>query len=271
MNNKVRWPNALARLLKEGRSVVLVSIIETRGSSPREQGAKMVVAEQQTFDTIGGGELEFRANKIAHAMLATCEFKVQFVDFPLGPKLNQCCGGNVKLMFECFPSSNFHIQLYGAGHVARAMVNLFGELDCTVRWIDERATEFPSTVPDNITSVTTDAFAVEVEAAPSSSWHLILTHSHSLDLEICDAVLSRADFSYCGLIGSKSKGARFRKRLSERGFTKTELGRLNSPIGLSGMDGKRPMEIAISVVADLIQRHQQQQSITTHHIKIVEQ
>jgi xanthine dehydrogenase accessory factor len=271
MSNTIRWPNALAQLLKEGRSAVLVSIIETRGSSPREQGAKMVVAKQQIFDTIGGGELEFRASNIAYDMLSSAESAVQFVDFPLGPELNQCCGGNVKLMFECFPSSNFHIQLYGAGHVARAMVNLFGELDCTVRWIDERTDEFPQEVPDNITSVITDAFAVEVEAAPSSSWHLILTHSHSLDLEICDAVLSRADFSYCGLIGSKSKGTRFRKRLTERGFSKTELSRLNSPIGLPGMDGKRPMEIAISVVADLIQRHQQQQSITTHHIKLVEQ
>ena len=266
-----RWSSALARLLKEGQLMVLVSIVETRGSVPRTQGAKMVITGQTSFDTIGGGELEFQAKKIAQSMLLNGASAVRFAEFPLGPKLNQCCGGYVKLMFECFPASKFHIQLYGAGHVARAMVTLFADLDCTVKWVDSRAEEFPQNIPDNVISVVTDAYAVEVEEAPANSWHLVLTHNHSVDLEICDAILSRGDFRYCGLIGSKSKGARFRKRLRERNFSHRELQRLTSPIGLPGMGGKLPMEIAISVVADLMLRHQQAIDETTQHIKLVEQ
>ena len=63
----------------------------------------------------------------------------------------------------------------------------------------------------------------------------------------------RNDLPYIGLIGSKSKWATFRHRLEERGFTPGELARVTSPIGLSGICGKEPEVIAVSVAAQLLQ------------------
>jgi len=80
-----------------------------------------------------------------------------------------------------------------------------------------------------------------------------MTHSHDLDFELCEAVLSRADIGHLGLIGSASKRAAFASRLSKKGFTADELSRLTCPIGLPTIRGKTPMEIAVAVAAALLQ------------------
>jgi xanthine dehydrogenase accessory factor len=81
---------------------------------------------------------------------------------------------------------------------------------------------------------------------------LVLTHSHQLDLEICDRVLRRGDFAFLGLIGSATKKARFLRSLKERGHDAAELERLVCPIGLAQIPGKQPMAIAVSTAAQLL-------------------
>ena len=66
MNN---WISALADLQQQGEPCVLVTIIEERGSTPRNAGSKMVISATRTFDTIGGGHLEYKAMSIARDML----------------------------------------------------------------------------------------------------------------------------------------------------------------------------------------------------------
>jgi xanthine dehydrogenase accessory factor len=95
--------------------------------------------------------------------------------------------------------------------------------------------------------------AREVLALPAGAFYLVMTHSHPLDYEICEQVLARDDFSYCGLIGSRSKRRRFEKRMRRQGMPDARLARLTCPIGVRGIDGKRPGEIAIAVTAELLQ------------------
>ena len=92
-----------------------------------------------------------------------------------------------------------------------------------------------------------------VEQCPAGSYYLIMTHSHEMDFEFCEAVLGRSDNRFCGLIGSRSKAAGFRSRLKKKGFSERELTKLTSPIGLELGAGKRPMEVAVSVSAQLLQ------------------
>jgi xanthine dehydrogenase accessory factor len=79
-----------------------------------------------------------------------------------------------------------------------------------------------------------------------------LTHSHALDLAITEAILKRGDFAYLGLIGSKTKRARFLHRFEARGIAPEVLARLTCPIGLPGIEGKEPEVIAVAVVAQLL-------------------
>ncbi len=257
----LRWQQALARLHGEGAGFVLVTLLETRGSSPRDDDAKMVISADAVHDSIGGGTLEHRCIAMARAMLGDARAIKRIEEFSLGPDLDQCCGGRVRVLLECFPGNDFNVQLYGAGHVGRALVSILGELDCRVRWIDPRAEAFPQDIPGNVEAVVSEQVFVQVEAGPADAWHLVMTHSHPLDLEICEAVLSRRDCGYLGLIGSRSKAVRFRKRLAEKGFGDAELARLHCPIGLSGLDGKAPMQIAVSVAADLMLRRQEARAV----------
>ncbi len=80
----------------------------------------------------------------------------------------------------------------------------------------------------------------------------MVTHSHALDLEIVTAVLGR-EFGFCGLIGSATKRAMFRRRLAGRGVSRGAVDRLMCPIGLPGLRDKRPAVIAASTAAQLLQ------------------
>ena len=88
---------------------------------------------------------------------------------------------------------------------------------------------------------------------PPGACYLVMTHSHPLDQEICAQVLQRDDFAYCGLIGSLSKRRRFERQLQKQGLSEGALQRLTCPIGVPGIQGKQPVEIALAVAAQLLQ------------------
>jgi len=252
----MNWLDTAARLSRENTGFVLVTVLETQGSAPRDAAAKMVVAADATYDSIGGGRLEFEAAAMARQLLADGRAAVQTRAFTLGNDLAQCCGGRITLLLECFPACAFHIALFGAGHVGRALAVILSELPCRVRWHDSRAEIFPPTVAPNIETVAMKNPFEAVENCPPAAFYLVMTHSHDLDFELCEAMLNRADARYCGLIGSRSKAASFRGRLRKKGFAADELSRLTCPIGRASIRGKTPMEVAISITAELLElRH----------------
>ena len=246
-----------------GRATMLVQVIHTQGSVPREAGTRMLVSAEAVTGTIGGGHLELQAIRQARAMLAAGTHQPHDQHYALGPSLGQCCGGALTLRTQVldataladWPSTKplFHLQLYGAGHVGRAIAQLLERIPCQVQWIDERAAEFP-TEPSapHIERICAEPVAAEVATAPPGSFYLVLTHSHDLDLGVTHAILQRADFAYLGLIGSATKRARFVHRLEARGIAPELLARITCPIGLPGISGKSPEVIAVAVVAQLL-------------------
>lgn len=272
--------------LADGTPAMLVSVAEIKGSTPREAGTRMLVSASAVQGTIGGGHLEWQAIDLARHVLAEQALE-QGPDqarirrtgswlktYPLGPTLGQCCGGVVTLRFAPLddaemalwpePRPMMHIELHGAGHVGQAIVRLLADLDCTVRWIDTRdagdgAPGLPdphllAALPDHITWLPTDSPPDEVLDAPPGACHLVLTHRHDLDLRIIEAVLKRGDAAFAGLIGSQTKRAKFLHRLADKGLSPEQLAAMVCPIGLPGLTGKEPSVIAISVVAQLLQR-----------------
>lgn len=269
----------------------MVRVHAIRGSAPRESGARMLIAGEQVLGTIGGGHLEWQAIDIARKALAEAAPHVATATqaspkhlatwhqtFALGPTLGQCCGGVVELAFEplteatlqgwTLPAPRFHLELHGAGHVGQAIVKLLADIDCTVRWIDERADDADTcgadapglptpdaiaALPPHIRFVNTEQAEAEVADAPPGACHLVLTHRHDLDLRIIHAVLQRGDFAFAGLIGSQTKRAKFMHRLEAMRVPTEALQRLTCPIGLPDLPGKEPAVIAVSVVAQLLQ------------------
>ncbi|MGH8435025.1 MAG: xanthine dehydrogenase accessory protein XdhC [Pseudomonas sp.] len=246
------WISALADLQQQGQPCVLVTIIEERGSTPRNAGSKMVVTAERIFETIGGGHLEYKAMKIAREMLESRSQDTRLERFSLGASLGQCCGGATVLLFEPMGQPQAQIAVFGAGHVGRALVPLLASLPCKVRWIDSRESEFPAQLPAGVEKVINEEPVDEVENMPAGSYYIVMTHNHQLDLELTAEILKRNDFAYYGLIGSRTKRVKFEHRLRERGFQPDVVQRMRCPMGLPEVKGKLPIEIAVSIAGEVI-------------------
>jgi xanthine dehydrogenase accessory factor len=246
------WIGALAQRHAAGEPCVLVTLIEERGSTPRNAGAKMVVTPQEACDTIGGGNLEFKALAIARELLASGERQSRLERFSLGASLGQCCGGAAVVLFEPLGQPQAHVTVFGAGHVGRALVPLLASLPCRVRWVDARAQEFPAVLPAGVKAIVNDDPVEEVDRLQPGSYCLVMTHDHQLDLALSEAILRRGDTHWFGLIGSKTKRARFEHRLRERGVSPEAVARMRCPVGLEAVKGKLPIEIAVSIAAEII-------------------
>lgn len=246
------WLSVLADLAAKRVPHVLITVTEAKGSTPREAGTKMVVTQGEQFCTIGGGNLEFQAIEAARDLLQTATTTPEMKDYPLGPKLAQCCGGAVTVLLEPFIPNTKTLYLFGAGHVGREVVKVLSGLPVNIQWIDERDNEFPAQIPPHCQKIVTTAPVSALAELDEDAYVLVMTHSHDLDYEIVLHALQQGCFAYLGLIGSATKRARFDKRLQVDGIAEGDLSRMTCPIGIGSVKGKHPREIAISVAAELL-------------------
>ena len=145
-----------------------------------------------------------------------------------------------------------HVWIWGAGHVGRALVGVLHPLpDIALTWIDIAPDRFPDAPIARILPTPDPATAVHL--APKDAEHLIVTFSHTLDLELCHRLLTHG-FAFCGLIGSATKWARFRSRLAALGHGPAEIARITCPIGNPSL-GKHPQAIALGVAAQLLAQY----------------
>ena len=247
----------------------LVTVDSTRGSVPRDQGAWMAVFDDQVIGTVGGGQLEFQAIAQARTNLqAKAIGSALVVRYALGPNLGQCCGGEMHLKFELVHSGQadeLHtrlkaaltpVALFGGGHVGKALVQVLATLPFAITWIDSRDEIFPLGLPPQVRCEHSEPVQGAVAALDAGSQVLIMSFSHAEDLDVVAACLmrqrERRDLPFIGLIGSKTKWARFRHQLEVRGFATDELNHVTCPIGLVGINSKLPEVIAIAVAAQLL-------------------
>jgi xanthine dehydrogenase accessory protein XdhC len=255
----------LARLLAEDEPAILVTIAEAQGSTPREQGAAMLVTTGGSRGTVGGGQLEYHAIDTARVMLARGD-TARDLDMPLGPLLGQCCGGRVRLRLELGGPEHVRqlaaeernaewsaptVLVFGCGHTGRALARALARLPFRTTLVDDRL-DVEEDVPEGVRLLRLDDPAEAVAAAPSGAATVIMTHSHALDYRLTDAALRRGDAAYVGMIGSATKRARFERFFIGGGGDKAALGRFSCPIGGGDVSDKRPEVIASLVSAELI-------------------
>lgn len=261
------WLNALHATINKGHACVLVTVSNVQGSAPRGVGSRMLVSQGNVADTIGGGVLEQQAIDHSRILLqnASSEPLIESHTLVLGSQLSQCCGGKVTLNYEYHPACVFNIVIFGAGHVAQSLAPILQQLPCRALFVDSRD-EWLERLPANQTGAGyIDARVLganpflAVEQCPDNAYFLVMTHSHELDFELIEAILSRGDSAYCGLIASQSKAVRFRTRLARKGFTDAELAKLTAPIGEKECGGKLPMEVAIAAVSEILKTRSKRQ------------
>ncbi|MDE2445297.1 MAG: xanthine dehydrogenase accessory protein XdhC [Alphaproteobacteria bacterium] len=259
-------------VIKTQGTCALVTITSAEGSTPRDEGAWMIVTRHGYHGTIGGGTVEWHAMAEAQNLLGK-PATIKTVSKMLGPDLGQCCGGRMTLSIECFdPSSvpqletrvtNFQtplrpVHIWGAGHVGRALVMALAPLPFRISWWDSRPNAFPALVPQNVTCHTGHP-----QDMVDGGFLIIMTHSHALDFQLVDLALRDPKFAFVGLIGSDTKRARFISRLRAAGHDEAAIARLCCPIGSTIIKSKLPAAIAASVVVQLLEQDEALRHQTT--------
>ncbi len=342
------WLPALEESVRADRPAIMVTIADAKGSSPREAGVKMLVTETDTAGTVGGGNLEHEAIRIARKMIEEGTRRSTLRRFALGPTLGQCCGGDTQLLFElvapagdwvaaphanCMeplrvfvrtdapavlasivesdsrekwlitsdqvigaepppelvtaarallqrstnagarlwsddaksaggaattylleqnPGHRGHVLLIGAGHVGKALAAVLGTLPFAVTWADNRPEQYPEDIAANIKVRCTPHLEQAIDDASPDSIYLVMTYSHDMDYALSARVLQRGDFRYLGLIGSKTKRARFEKTMRALGIDQALIDQTVCPIGLPDITSKEPAVIAVATAAQIL-------------------
>ena len=245
---------ALNDLLASETPLVTVTIVDTAGSVPQDSGAKMIVtAAGRHFGTVGGGKVETKAIAEAQQMLSgEVEETNRFAQWNLAKDVGMTCGGVVRLYFESHNAGRWRIVIFGAGHVANALVHLLVHLDCQITCIDPRE-EWLARLPPSpkLTAIRSDDMPSMVESLPDDAFVALMTMGHTTDKPILIEILRTRSFPYLGVIGSAAKANILKRDLEEAGLPSEAKQAFFCPIGLS-IGSSHPYEIAVSAIAQML-------------------
>ena len=244
------------KLIAEKTPFVSVIMVDANGSIPQEIGTKMLVtAKGLLFGTVGGGKVENKAIEEAKQLLQADKAKTtHFVNWSLSRDVGMTCGGSVKLYFETYNHHLWQIVVFGAGHIANAMIDLLLKLECRITCIDPRQ-EWLDKLRDSpkLTKILEPDMPSRVASLPADAFVTLMTMGHSSDKPILLEIFRQGrKFPYLGVIGSDAKAATLYKDIAEAGLPASLKDEFHCPMGLD-LGSNHPEEIAISIVAQLLQ------------------
>lgn len=243
-------------LLEEKIPFVSVTMVDTLGSTPQDQGAKMLVTSAGLlYGTIGGGKVEKKSIEESKKLIADkSQEKFRFVQWNLNKDVGMTCGGTVKLFFELFNISNWEIFIFGAGHVSNALINILVKLNCNITCVDPRS-EWLEKLPQSnkLKTVLSENMPEEVKNIPENAFVALMTMGHTTDKPIILEILKTREFPYLGVIGSKAKSNILQKDIIEAGLPAEYRNKFYCPLGLD-IGTNDIQEIALSIAAQLLQK-----------------
>lgn len=241
-------------LLDIEQSFVTITLLDIRGSAPQIVGAKAIVTEQGIVGgTIGGGKIEAAGIIHAQRLIDASEKSNDLVTWNLQTDVGMTCGGEVKLFFEVQRKASWPIAVFGAGHVAQALIPLLTKLNCRITCVDPRS-EWLAKLEEHpkLRKRCLEKPEEIVEDMPADTFFVLMSKGHSADLPVLAKILETREAPYVGAIGSHQKAKVLKRDLKERGIPDEKLESFFCPIGLP-MGNNTPTEIAISITAQLLQ------------------
>jgi xanthine dehydrogenase accessory factor len=240
-----------ARLAVAGEPFALISIVRTSGSTPRKAGAKMIVrASGELYGTVGGGRIEVEL--VAQARAAIEEGAPRLVRRHLTHEVGMCCGGEMEAFIEPLGRQPT-LVLVGGGHISSALAPIASRVGFRLVVVDEMESfAEPERFPSGARFVHDWDPRQWGVAFGRDAYVVIATRDHAVDQEVLEELAAiEARPAYLGVIGSRGKMGRFRRRLEQKGVAEAWLGRVRGPIGVD-VAAETPEEIAVAVAAELI-------------------
>lgn len=242
----------LARLSAAGEEAALATVISASGSTPREEGAKMLVRpDGSIMGTIGGGAIEKAVIKEALEVMRRGKAKKMEYKLAAGGELGMICGGDTEVFIEPITSSP-SLFVFGGGHIAVPLVKMAAIAGFKITVIDERpdfasAARFPDAAEVLASDIPPAYARLNVD---KGSYIVIVTHGHKGDEAALEGAL-KTPARYIGMIGSREKNKAVFAHLLAKGFTQDDLARAHAPIGMR-IKAQTPEEIAVSILAEII-------------------
>ena len=172
-------------------------------------------------------------------------------------EIAQACAGagiheDPHLLYQEQLASGSRMWLIGGGHVALATAQVAAVAGFDVVVVDDRAEFANQTRFPGARCIVCQAYdALPTDEVTDTDYIVVVTRGHKADREALEWALgTRA--CYVGMIGSKSKCALIYHALREQGVPQARLDWVHGPIGLP-IGGRTPGEIAVSIVAELVQ------------------
>jgi len=217
---------------REGRMLLLTGL---------DGGARCLFSERETMAQDGGGA-------ISPGVIETARREARGIQAPVVVETQE------KAWFLEPWSTPWPLIIVGAGHVARPTAQIAALAGFAVTVLDDRPEfanreRFPwaveaAAVPDLDDCLDGRAIGPETSV-------VIVTRGHVHDAAVLAQAL-RTQAGYVGMIGSRRKRDAVYEGLRGQGFTDADLSRVHCPVGLA-IEAETPEEIAVSIVAELIQ------------------
>lgn len=244
----------VARLLRDGRVLVVATLVSSRGSTPRAEGAKMIVsATGEIGFSIGGGAFEALVIEDAkEALRAGSGFEKEYRFTETGDDATgMVCGGQARVLFEIVRPP-LPLLIFGGGHVGRELAHLTTRLGFEVTIVDDRPECLEEErYPAAVRRVRAERdFSSGLPDIPAGGYVAVVTRCHRTDLAALRHAVGRGA-AYVGLIGSRRKIRTVLERAAEMGSSREALREVRAPIGLP-IGAETPEEIAISIASEMI-------------------
>ena len=243
----------IVRLAEAGEDAAVATVIMASGSTPREEGAKMLIySDGHTLGTVGGGNIEKTVTQEALEVIRSGQPKK--LEYKLNPKgeLGMICGGDTEVFIEPVTAAP-RLYIFGAGHIGVPLSKMAAMTDFKVVVVDDRA-EYTTKerFPDAAELVVSD-FKISFDRVniKPGSYIVIVTHGHKGDEIVLEGAL-RTPAKYIGMIGSRAKNQAVYGHLLAKGFTQAELDKVHAPIGLH-IHAQTPEEIAVAILGEMIE------------------
>ena len=236
--------------IEQGEELAIATITKAEGSTPRSEGAMiLVLANGKSYGTIGGGSIENRIIELC--IEAIDRGKSTSINIPLDQSgVDMICGGQVDVFIDVYKNRP-KLLIAGGGHVGQAIYNCASLLDFNIVIFDDRQEfvndeRFPlayDLVHGNIKE------KLENYSIDDNCYIVIVTRGHKYDEEVLEAVVN-SDAKYIGAMGSKKKILEMRANLIKKGIREESLNRVYAPIGIKISNGS-PEDIAFSILSEI--------------------
>lgn len=268
----------VASRLASKRSVAVATVVARQGSAPCTPGQKLGMsrsiedsdgrAVMQSIGTVGGGAIEHAVMLELQRVLEERDANTRMHTFRLGPSLGMCCGGSAEVLVEALAVER-QVVIVGGGHVGMKTACVLEDLGFDVVLVDARAAILSDARAAGarelgVTLVVAEHDDPEVSTRlpqPARAALVVATHDHQLDQAVIEWGI-RMGFGYVGGVGSRRKAVRVRERLLARGVPTSEADLVRMPVGVD-IGARKPVEIAISIAAELIAWRAEKQSRKT--------